>query len=134
MIAIHNSQVASNPPTRAGRAAEDDSAGAATVMRWGRATPVARSSFATTKTHDLSRAPPAKHNGASSIPEGVPPLLARVADALVDFRDTRADRLGLADRLGARRRRHFRTKRDGEVLGVDRRRFDRIEVFHEEPG
>ena len=32
MMAIHSSQVASQPPTRAGRTDEDESAGAATVM------------------------------------------------------------------------------------------------------
>src|SRR5215213_10545320 len=68
------------------------------------------------------------------IPERVPPLLDHLGDALVDLGHCRPDGLEFADRLGARRRRHLRAKRDGEVLGVDLRRLDRIEIFHEELG
>src|SRR5215204_1704352 len=63
------------------------------------------------------------------IPERVPPLLDHLGDALVDLGHCRPDGLEFADRLGARRRRHLRAKRDGEVLGVDLRRLDRIEIF-----
>src|SRR5882762_1599743 len=103
-------------------------------MCWGRATPVARLCFYKRRSRHWSGAPPARHDDASSIPERVAPLLDHVGDALVDFRDARADRLDLADRLGARRRRDLRTQWDGEVLGVDLRRLDRIEVLHEELG
>src|SRR5437868_15484788 len=70
----------------------------------------------------------------TSVPERIAPLLDHLGYALVDLLVGRMEGFHLGHRLFARRNRHFGPHRRGEVLDVDLRRFDRVEVLHEKPG
>ena len=69
-----------------------------------------------------------------SISERVAPLLDDLGNALVDLLIARMEGLHLGHRLLAHRDRDLGPHRHGEVLDVDLRGLDRIEVLHEELG
>src|SRR6185437_12429138 len=70
----------------------------------------------------------------TSVSERVAPVLDRFGDALVDLLVGRMELLHLVDRLLALGHLYLRPHRHGEMLDVDLRGLDRIEIFHEELG
>src|SRR5437660_3719035 len=69
----------------------------------------------------------------TSVAKSVAPLLDHLGNALVNLLVGRMEGLHFGHRLLALRDRHFGPHRRGEVLDVDLRGLDRVEVLYEKP-